>query len=502
MKDNYISFSFIEEGKKDHAENRKEKTTRKINVESHDHLMFLKNLKFKDFFMQKHPSFDGEFRYDKDDSVFYLATSCTEEMKIEIEKTKNEFISSLKHVILDSKVKALLFEKDSKCASDFKQKLKDRKLNCFLIKPGGCIYTTPEYEEKVKEVVDELFLCMTVRPEEPSYFHFTTENFQKFRIDHENKDFIFERNVGVISFAAVKSAVADELTEAMHLYESGKCKFAHSPMQTEAIQKWGPQKREEYWLFLNKLHSEGRYFHSKKAYLLHQKPTEVYVKHKLTESNIGALFEVESDYCVNLIALNSVEADKAVKVLEDSIHEIPIYYTDTLVKDISSHDFKEHFDKWKGKYLFDGFETALQDPERILLATDDIADEFRDMPEVEFCKQKRRGLEQTDATRAIINQDLFSGVEAQVNLREIEEKYHCKISKEFLEPKLANCWLMRNDNSHIFRVHLITGHIESLNVDAVVCPCTSVMFPVNDCFGLYSKYSRVFILWDINKSFI
>lgn len=491
MKDNYISFSFIEEGKKDHAENRKEKTTRKIKVESHDHLMFLKNLKFKDFFMQKHPSFDGEFRYDKDDSVFYLATSCTEEMKIEIEKTKNEFISSLKRIILDSKVKALLFEKDSKCASDFKQKLKDRKLNCFLIKPGGCIYTTPEYVEKVKEVVDEHFLCMTVHPEEPRYFHFTTENFQKFRIDHENKDFIFERNVGVISFAAVKSAVADELTEAMRLYESDKCKFAHTPMQTEAIQKWGPQKREDYWLFLNKLHSEGRYIHSRKAYLLYQKPTEVYVKQKLTDSKIRALFEVESDYRVNLIALNSIEADKAVKVLEDSIHEIPIYYTDTLVKDISSNDFKEHFDKWEGKYLFDGFETALQDPENYLLATDDIADDLKDLLNDKFCKQKSRGLEQTyktDTTRAIINPDLFRGVEAEVNVRKIEEKYHCKISKEFLQPQLASCWLMRNEDSRNIRVHLIAGHAESLNVDAVVCPCTSVMFPVNDSFGLYSMY--------------
>lgn len=266
MKDVYISFSFIEEEKKGHSENRKGKTTKRINVETHDHLMFLKKLKFKDFFMQKHPSFDGEFRYDKDDSVFYLVTSCTEEMKIEIEKTMNEFISSLKHIILDSKVKALLFEKHSKCASDFKQKLKDRKLNCFLIKPRGCIYTTPEYEEKVKEVVDEHFLCMTVHPEEPRYFHFTTENFQKFRIDHENKDFIFERNVGVISFAAVKSAVADKLTKAMSLYESDECKFVYTPMQAEAIQKWGPQKREEYWLFLNNLHSEGRYIYSRKAF--------------------------------------------------------------------------------------------------------------------------------------------------------------------------------------------------------------------------------------------
>lgn len=427
LKDVYISFSFIEEEKKGHSENRKGKTTKRINVETHDHLMFLKKLKFKDFFMQKHPSFDGEFRYDKDDSVFYLVTSCTEEMKIEIEKTMNEFISSLKHIILDSKVKALLFEKHSKCASDFKQKLKDRKLNCFLIKPRGCIYTTPEYEEKVKEVVDEHFLCMTVHPEEPRYFHFTTENFQKFRIDHENKDFIFERNVGVISFAAVKSAVADKLTKAMSLYESDECKFVYTPMQAEAIQKWGPQKREEYWLFLNNLHSEGRYIYSRKAFLLNKKPTEEYIMQKLTKSKIKALFEVESDYCVNLIALDSIEADRAVKVLEDSVHEIPILYTDTLMRDISSNVFKHHFDKWKGKYSFEGLKTAMQDPEGIFLATDDIVDDLIDLVNGKFCRQKSRGLEETYRTyptRAIINpeENFFRAVEAQVHIRKIEEK--------------------------------------------------------------------------------
>lgn len=61
---------------------------------------------------------------------------------------------------------------------------------------------------------------------------------------------------------------------------------------------------------------------------------------------------------------------------------------------------------------------------------------------------------------------------------------------------------MRNDNLYIFRVYLIIGYIEFLNVDVVVCLCIFVMFFVNDCFGLYSKYSRVFILWDINKLFI
>lgn len=452
--------------------------------------MMLKKLKFKDFFLKKHPSFDGEFRYIKDDFKFYLETLCTDEMKIEVEKTVHEFISLLKPIGLDSNVKALLVVMDSNCTSDFEQKLKDRKLDYFLIKPGGCIYTTPEYEEKVREVVVEFFICMTVHPKEPRYFHFTTENFQKFRIEHENKNFTFERKVGAISFAAVKSAVADELTKAMGLYKSDKCKFVFTPMQAEAIQIWGPKEKEKYWLFLNDLHSEGRYFYSRKAFLLNQKPAEEYIKRKLTTSNIKALFEVESDNCVNLMAMNSFETDKAVKVLEDSIQEIPICYTDALMKKISSDDFKQYLDKWEGKYLFDGLKTAIEDPEGILLATDDIVDDFKDLLDGKFCKQKSRGLEQTyrTDTRAIINPDLFREVEAQVNIREIEEKYHCKISKEFLEPKLVSCWLMRNEDSSSIRVHLIAGHAESLNVDAVVCPCTSAMFPVNDSFGLYSKY--------------
>lgn len=79
----------------------------------------------------------------------------------------------------------------------------------------------------------------------------------------------------------------------------------------------------------------------------------------MIELKIGVLFEVELDYCVNLIVLSFIEVDKVVKVLEDFIYEIFICYIDIFVRDIFLNDFKEYFDKWKGKYLFDGFEIVL-----------------------------------------------------------------------------------------------------------------------------------------------
>lgn len=79
----------------------------------------------------------------------------------------------------------------------------------------------------------------------------------------------------------------------------------------------------------------------------------------MIDLKIRVLFEVELDYRVNLIVLNFIEVDKVVKVLEDFIYEIFIYYIDIFVKDIFFNDFKEYFDKWEGKYLFDGFEIVL-----------------------------------------------------------------------------------------------------------------------------------------------
>lgn len=46
-----------EEGKEVHVENRKEKTIQRIKVDSHDHRMMLKKLKFKDFFFEKASKF-------------------------------------------------------------------------------------------------------------------------------------------------------------------------------------------------------------------------------------------------------------------------------------------------------------------------------------------------------------------------------------------------------------------------------------------------------------
>lgn len=61
-----------EEEKKGHSENRKGKTTKRINVETHDHLMFLKKLKFKDFFMQKHQVLMGNLDMIKTTPYFIL----------------------------------------------------------------------------------------------------------------------------------------------------------------------------------------------------------------------------------------------------------------------------------------------------------------------------------------------------------------------------------------------------------------------------------------------
>lgn len=240
-----IDSFIIDERIQDHTKSRSEKTIRRIDVDSPWHLNFLEKLNFQDYFLQKQPTFDGEIRYLKEDRQFYLETLCTNEIRDEIEKTKNIFISSIKPVMLDPNVQTLLFAKDSKCALDLKKKLKERTLNVIFMEQKKYIFAMSEYVEKVEEVVGELFLCMNILPKEPRYFHFTTENFQKFRKRYEHKDFEFERKIGFISFAAVKSAVADELLEAMRWYESGKCEYVYTPSQAEAIKKWGHEKKEK-----------------------------------------------------------------------------------------------------------------------------------------------------------------------------------------------------------------------------------------------------------------
>lgn len=447
-------------------------------MDSQWHLNFLEKLNFQDYFLQKQPTFDGKFRYVKEDSKFYLETLCTNEIRDEISETKDIFISSIKPIRLDCNVQALLFSKHSKCASDLKQKLKERTVNCLFIEQKKYIFAMSEYVKKVEEVINELFLCMTVPYKDPRYFHFTTENFQKFRKRYENKDFEFERKFGAISFAAVKSAVADELLEAMRWYESGKCEYVYTPSQAEAIKKWGTEKKEENWVVLNQLHSEGRYIYSRRALLLKEKPTEEYIKQKLTTKQIHALFETVSDDCVNLMALNKNEADRAEALLKDSICEFFFGFTDKILEKINSEGFKKQFGMWNGKFVFDGLESK---EEIHLFATDDALYRLKEFVFGNSCPNKK----ETVSTKSIIHQDFCEKFET--NLMEIENKYGCKISKKFLGPHLANCWILGKKKDY-FRVHLIAGHAESLNVDAVVCPCTSVMFPVNDCFGMFSKY--------------
>lgn len=473
-----IKSFIIDEGRQDHTKSRSGKTIQRIDVDSQWHLNFLEKLNFQDYFLQKQPTFDREFRYFKEDRKFYLETLCTNEIRDEIEKTKDIFISSIKPVMLDPNVQTLLFAKDSKCALDLKKKLKERTLNVLFIEQKKYIFALSEYVEKVEEVVGELFLCMNILPKEPRYFHFTTENFQKFRKRYEHKDFEFERKIGLISFAAVKSAVADELLEAMRWYESGKCEYVYSPSQAEAIKKWGPEKKEKNWLFLNELHSEGRYIYSRRALLLKEKPTEEYIKQKLTTKQIYALFETVSDDCVNLMAFNKNDADRAEALLKDSICEVFFGYTDEILEKINSEGFKKHCGIWNGKFVFDGLE--LKD-EIHIFATDDVVYRLKEFVFGNSCPNKKG----TVSTKSIIHQDLCEKFES--NLMEIENRFSCKISKKFLGPHLANCWILGNKKDY-FRVHLIAGHAESLNVDAVVCPCTSVMFPVNDCFGMFSKY--------------
>lgn len=492
-----INSFIIDERSEDRTTNRSRTTIQRIDVDSQCHLTFLEKLNFQDYFWKKQPTFDEAFEYIvKEDPKFYLETFCTNEMKKEIAKNMKEFISSIKSISLDSNVQALL--QHSKWASEQIEKMKKgRKINCFLAKQKDYIYTRPEYEKKVKGVVDELFVCMKVYPKERKYFHFTTVNFQKFRKEHENKNFKFERKVGVISFAAVKSAVADELLEAMELYENDQYKFVYTQTQEEAIQKWSQVSTEENWQFLNHLHSEGRYIYSRKASLLKEKPTEKYIKQKLTTSNIKALFEAESDDCVNLIALNKDEADRAETLLEDFICEVEIFYDERILNIIDSEEFETRFGQWKGKYLLDRVEEANVNPEGFIIATDDVIDKIQDQLGVKYCsKRSKIGKEryETVATRPIILPDLFKELEAQAEFQKMNTKYCCEISKKFLEPHLANCWLTGKKDSYTsFRVHLIAEHAEFLNVDALVCPCTTFMFPVNDSFVMQSKFSSKYI---------
>lgn len=446
-------------------------------MKSNDYLRILKELNFEDHVKQSHVAFKGKFDYEDKGMESYLQVQCKSEVRSIIDRMKDTFISSIVQVSFDPNIQALLSEKGSNLASYLKRELKNRNLNIFLVNGAKIfMYTMPENEERVRNVIASIFGCMTICPIEERYFYFTTPEFQKFREKHENKDFEFERKDGVLSFAALKS-VADELLEEMGIYEKNQAKFSFTPTQKEAIQNWNADEKEKNWLFLNKLYSKGKYIHTRKALLLKKKPTEKYIKQKMKTSCMKALFEAESDVCVNLIAFDESDAKKAEQVLIDSIYEVCFGYTDEILKDIKSTGFRAYFDTWKGKFKFDGLKTAKKNAEGYLFATDDVKHKLDLFLAGKFC---------TRTTREIIPPNLCGKFETQANIKDIERRYHCEISKKLLEPHLTNCWL-GNEKSNYFRVHIIAQHAESLNVDALVCPCSSSMFPLNECFRVCSK---------------
>lgn len=470
----------------DQDERRDVKTMHSIELKSKDHMMVLDKLNFKEYFMEKHAGFEEKFRYLEKGSKFYLEICCTNKMKNEIWETLTQFPSCVKCVRLDQNVHALLSLKNYQYVLLLEKELNDKQLNSLVkMQEKTFIYTKEENEKKVNDVVASLFVWETVPSRDRKYFYFTTPEFQKYRKEHENIDFKFEREAGAISFAVVKS-VSDELMKALKDYDSGQQDFELSPSQKEVIQKWGNSKNGELqnWQCYNQLHSEGRYITTRKALLLKEKPTEEYIKKKLESLKIMALFEVESDDCVNLIGLNAKEAERAEKCFEESICEVPFCYNDKILEDIDSKEFKECFDIWKGKFVFEGLIEAKSEAEGSLFATDDVIDRLQKFLFSNFCHNKNGRV----FTKPIIHPDLCAKFESQDNLLEIEKKHNCQISKKYLGSLLANCWLLGRTSHEYFRVHLVAGHAESLNVDAVVCPCTSVMFPVNDCFGMYSKY--------------
>lgn len=446
-------------------------------MKSNDHLLLLKELNFEDHVKQSHVRFEGKFDYEDKGMKSYLQVQCSSEVRSIIDGMKDTFLSSIVSISLDPNIKDMLSEKGSNQVSYLKRELKKRNVNIFLLnRTETFMYTLQNNEEEVKDTISSIFGCMTICPEEARYFYFTTPEFQTFREKHENKDFRFRRKDGVLSFAALKS-VAEELLEEMALYEKNQDNFLFTPTQKEAIQNWNADGKEKNWLFLNKLYSKGKYIYTRRALLLKKKPTEKYIKQKIKTSSIKALIEAESDVCVNLIAFNESAAKRAEEALEKNIGKFGICFPDEIQKMIESTEFRAYFATWEGKFIFDGLDTDQKDPEGTVFATDDVIHKLKDFLESNFCIQ----------TRSIIPPNLCRKFETQANLGEIERKYHCEISKKLLEPHLTKCWV-GNKNSNFCRVHIIAEHAESLNVDALLCPCSTSMFPLNECFRACSKY--------------
>lgn len=478
--------------------------TQKIKVETQDHQFFLKELGFQEHFVSKFKAFDGKFEYVHNDSQFYLHCRCTAEMKNKIEKTMDEFFSSLVNVALDQNVHDLLSTDDSTSLSFLKKELKEMQI-CFLKSGKLRIYTVPENREKVDNVVKSSFIQKMVSSEQLEYFYFTTSAFQDFKREHEDKTLKIERKDHRISFTAIKP-IGQKLLQALAKYENGSqpSLFTPTPLQQSAIKRWKSELREdvqnqnraEVMKFLNSLHSEGKYIYTRKALLLKEKQAMEYVCKKFAESKISVLFEVESAKCLNLIALNQQETARAEAVLKDVICVCSICYTDEFKERKSSNDFHNLSKQWDGKFLFDGEE----EEEGSLLATNDVIESIQDFFKVTKISEGNRSSgrepeENFSAETKLVITSVHDEDELQLQVQKLEKKYHCRISKEFVEPQLGNCWLLGTDKEmckvpKFFRVHRISGHAEFLNVDALVWPCTTYMFPLNDFLRCYDQYGE------------
>lgn len=108
--------------------------------------------------------------------------------------------------------------------------------------------------------------------------------------------------------------------------------------------------------------------------LLKEKLIEEYIKKKLELLKIMVLFEVELDDCVNLIGLNVKEVERVEKCFEEFICEVFFCYNDKILEDIDLKEFKECFDIWKGKFVFEGLKEVNSEVEGSLFVIDDVID--------------------------------------------------------------------------------------------------------------------------------
>ncbi|XP_062600870.1 uncharacterized protein LOC134262489 [Saccostrea cucullata] len=461
----------------------------RIKIDSKDHKIFLEELNFKDYFMEKNKSRTVDFKYTDTGSEFYLESCCSSEDKNKIEEEMNLFLSSIKSqtLPLDSKVLELLFTEEG--SSFLKDELKKResfghwrRANSGTVR----IFAHPSSMEKVSRAIEECFIQGEVSVHELGYFYFTTPTFQKLKERIGDKTLKVERKLGLISFAAIKP-IADEIFSEVKKYRNPQClnDSIFTPTQLKAIKLWGKKLeslQEKKMAFLNELHSEGKYLDIDTK-LLDMPKVKKYVDAMLKESKVNALYEAESRSCLNIIACNQNEAKRAETILRDALKTMEFGYTDELKERLQSEIFKKMEKKyWEGKYLYEGLNT---EDVVVLLATNDIiealSDFLNDKNPTEWEEKYKRSLKKAVETELVMNHE-----QTDFNEKQLERKFHCTVLRKTLEPQLANCWILKNEkdpqNSPYFRVHHIAGHAESLIVDVVMCPCSSFLWPLNECF--------------------